>query len=100
MSGVLYDTNVLGFKGPRRMTIVLPGMNAEGRRVDFKVSTDFLFLVNPDLDSQWSPKELELESPGSRSRKESAPLLELATYIVQMSPESELPWILLEYLPF
>ena len=39
MSGVLYDTNVLGFKGPRRMTIVLPGMNAEGRRVDFKVST-------------------------------------------------------------
>ena len=38
LSGILYDTNVLGFKGPRRMTIVLPGMNAEGRRVDFKVS--------------------------------------------------------------
>ena len=28
--GVLYDTNVLGFKGPRRMTVVLPGMSQEG----------------------------------------------------------------------
>ena len=42
LSGVLYDTNVLGFKGPRRMTIVLPGMNSEGKRVDFKVRTEGL----------------------------------------------------------
>ena len=34
--GVVYDTNVLGFKGPRRMTVLLPGMNSEGRRIDYK----------------------------------------------------------------
>lgn len=35
IAGVLYDTNVLGFKGPRRMTVVLPGMNSEGKRTEF-----------------------------------------------------------------
>ena len=51
IAGVLYDTNVLGFKGPRRMTgdpagdcyriltehvaVVLPGMSTEGKRTDF-----------------------------------------------------------------
>ena len=34
---VMYDTNVLGFKGPRRMTVVIPGMSADARRIDFKV---------------------------------------------------------------
>lgn len=29
LAGVLYDTNVLGFKGPRKMTVVIPGMNEE-----------------------------------------------------------------------
>ena len=48
----------------------------------------FLFLVDPDLDSQWSPKELE-----------SAPPLELAPYIVEMSPESELPGSYLNSYP-
>jgi len=35
IAGVLYDTNVLGFKGPRRMTVVLPGMNSESKRTEF-----------------------------------------------------------------
>ena len=34
---VMYDTNVLGFKGPRRMTVVIPGMSSDARRIDFKV---------------------------------------------------------------
>jgi tubby-related protein 1 len=41
----MYDTNVLGFKGPRRMTVVLPGMNAEGRRVDFRKTTEHDGLI-------------------------------------------------------
>ena len=34
---VMYDTNVLGFKGPRRMTVIIPGMTSDARRIDFKV---------------------------------------------------------------
>ncbi|XP_060531735.1 protein king tubby [Cylas formicarius] len=32
LAAIIYDTNVLGFKGPRKMTVLVPGM-AEGRRV-------------------------------------------------------------------
>uniref|UniRef100_A0A8C5QZ42 Tubby-like protein n=1 Tax=Leptobrachium leishanense TaxID=445787 RepID=A0A8C5QZ42_9ANUR len=30
---ICYGTNVLGFKGPRKMTIIIPGMNMDGERV-------------------------------------------------------------------
>ena len=30
---VLQETNVLGFKGPRKMTVVIPGMNMNFERV-------------------------------------------------------------------
>ena len=43
--GVMYDTNVLGFKGPRRMTCILPGMNSEGHRVDFKAMSEHDGLI-------------------------------------------------------
>jgi hypothetical protein len=39
----LQETNVLGFKGPRKMTIIIPGMNLDHERVDIKprsVSTE------------------------------------------------------------
>ena len=42
---MVYDTNVLGFKGPRRMTVILPGMNSDGQRVEFKVIDDIFFTV-------------------------------------------------------
>lgn len=32
IASVIYDKNVLGFNGPRRMTIILPGMNENGKR--------------------------------------------------------------------
>ncbi|XP_023020921.1 tub domain-containing protein ktub isoform X2 [Leptinotarsa decemlineata] len=32
LASVIYDTNVLGFKGPRKMTVIIPGM-ADERRV-------------------------------------------------------------------
>lgn len=33
ISGTLQETNVLGFKGPRKMTVILPGMTQEQQRV-------------------------------------------------------------------
>ncbi|KAJ8675288.1 hypothetical protein QAD02_011074 [Eretmocerus hayati] len=33
LAAVMYDTNVLGFKGPRRMTVVIPGMTPDQKRV-------------------------------------------------------------------
>lgn len=29
----LQDTNILGFKGPRNMTVILPGMTEDDQRV-------------------------------------------------------------------
>ncbi|XP_012273640.1 protein king tubby isoform X2 [Orussus abietinus] len=33
LAAVVYDTNVLGFKGPRKMTVIIPGMTADQKRV-------------------------------------------------------------------
>ncbi|XP_053121736.1 tubby protein-like isoform X4 [Hemicordylus capensis] len=30
---ICYETNVLGFKGPRKMTVIIPGMNADNERI-------------------------------------------------------------------
>ncbi|XP_063236383.1 protein king tubby [Bacillus rossius redtenbacheri] len=33
LAAIVYETNVLGFKGPRKMTVILPGMTPELKRV-------------------------------------------------------------------
>ncbi|XP_066912168.1 tubby protein-like isoform X1 [Clytia hemisphaerica] len=33
LCAIIYDTNVLGFKGPRKMTVVIPGMGLDHQRV-------------------------------------------------------------------
>ncbi|XP_014663096.1 PREDICTED: tubby-related protein 3-like isoform X3 [Priapulus caudatus] len=33
---VIYETNVLGFKGPRKMSVIIPGLNLDHERVDIK----------------------------------------------------------------
>lgn len=33
LAGIIYGTNVLGFKGPRKMTVLLPGMTVDHQRV-------------------------------------------------------------------
>lgn len=33
MAAIVYDTNVLGFKGPRKMTVLIPGMTHDQKRV-------------------------------------------------------------------
>lgn len=34
LAAVIYDTNVLGFKGPRKMTVIIPGMTPDQKRVE------------------------------------------------------------------
>ncbi|KAL7289908.1 hypothetical protein TKK_0016298 [Trichogramma kaykai] len=34
LAAVVYETNVLGFKGPRKMTVIIPGMTPDERRVE------------------------------------------------------------------
>jgi len=45
ISAVLYDTNVLGFKGPRKMTVLLPGMTSDGKRTEYHPSSDHDGLI-------------------------------------------------------
>jgi len=37
--GCWQETNILGFKGPRKMSVIIPGMNMEHERVDFRPRT-------------------------------------------------------------
>ncbi|KAF2356048.1 Tubby C-terminal, partial [Trinorchestia longiramus] len=45
VAAVVYETNVLGFKGPRKMCVILPGMTEEGSRVVFTPSNDQETLI-------------------------------------------------------
>ncbi|KAJ3108004.1 hypothetical protein HDU97_002584 [Phlyctochytrium planicorne] len=36
LGGVLYEPNILGFKGPRKMTVLLPAMTKDGMRIPFR----------------------------------------------------------------
>ncbi|XP_056606784.1 tubby-related protein 1-like isoform X1 [Triplophysa dalaica] len=40
LAAIIYETNVLGMKGPRRMIIVVPGMNKDGERVPIRPRSD------------------------------------------------------------
>ncbi|XP_051946890.1 tubby-related protein 1-like [Xyrauchen texanus] len=33
LAAIIYETNVLGFKGPRKMTVIIPGMDDDNERV-------------------------------------------------------------------
>ncbi|XP_022056335.2 LOW QUALITY PROTEIN: tubby-related protein 1 [Acanthochromis polyacanthus] len=40
LAGIIYETNVLGMKGPRRMTVVIPGMDKNNDRVPLRPRSD------------------------------------------------------------
>ncbi|XP_029948164.1 tubby-related protein 1-like [Salarias fasciatus] len=40
LAGIIYETNVLGMKGPRRMTVVIPGMDKDNERVPLRPRND------------------------------------------------------------
>ncbi|KAL3882711.1 hypothetical protein ACJMK2_029024 [Sinanodonta woodiana] len=52
--GIVYETNVLGFKGPRKMTVIIPGMNLDHERVDIKPRGDHDGLIE-----RWKRKNME-----------------------------------------
>ncbi|XP_013786668.2 protein king tubby 1-like isoform X2 [Limulus polyphemus] len=45
LATVVYETNVLGFKGPRQMTIIIPQISSDNKRIDIRPvsDTDTLF---------------------------------------------------------
>ncbi|KAM9859782.1 uncharacterized protein ACBR49_013095 [Aulostomus maculatus] len=40
LAGIIYETNVLGMKGPRRMTVIIPGMDKDNERVPLRPRND------------------------------------------------------------
>ncbi|XP_054641731.1 tubby-related protein 1-like isoform X2 [Dunckerocampus dactyliophorus] len=41
LAGIIYQTNVLGMKGPRRMTVIIPGMDKNNDRVPLRPRNDY-----------------------------------------------------------
>ncbi|XP_061124264.1 tubby-related protein 3 isoform X2 [Syngnathus typhle] len=54
LAAVCYETNVLGFKGPRKMTVIIPGMNADFERVPVRPHNEQESLV-----SRWQSHSLD-----------------------------------------
>ncbi|XP_053197714.1 tubby protein homolog [Scomber japonicus] len=45
LAAICYETNVLGFKGPRKMTVIIPGMLESGERVSIRPKNDLETLL-------------------------------------------------------
>ncbi|CAH1798781.1 unnamed protein product, partial [Owenia fusiformis] len=54
LAAAAYETNVLGFKGPRKMTVIIPGMNLDHERVDLRPKNDHDGLIE-----RWKHKNME-----------------------------------------
>ncbi|KAM7243785.1 hypothetical protein CapIbe_004393 [Capra ibex] len=54
LAAVCYETNVLGFKGPRKMSVIIPGMNMNHERIPFQPRNDHESLL-----SKWQNKAME-----------------------------------------
>uniref|UniRef100_A0A3Q3VY03 Tubby-like protein n=1 Tax=Mola mola TaxID=94237 RepID=A0A3Q3VY03_MOLML len=54
LAAVCYETNVLGFKGPRKMTVIVPGMNMNFERVPVRPQND-----QESLLSRWQSHALD-----------------------------------------
>ncbi|XP_053719816.1 tubby-related protein 3 isoform X1 [Synchiropus splendidus] len=54
LAAVCYETNVLGFKGPRKMTVVIPGMNMNFERVPVRPQNEQQSLL-----SRWQNHTLD-----------------------------------------
>ncbi|XP_008571271.1 PREDICTED: tubby-related protein 3 isoform X2 [Galeopterus variegatus] len=54
LAAICYETNVLGFKGPRKMSVIIPGMNMNHERIPFQPRND-----NESLLSKWQNKTME-----------------------------------------
>ncbi|XP_058476235.1 tubby protein homolog [Solea solea] len=46
LAAICYETNVLGFKGPRKMTVIIPGMLENDERVSIQPNNDLETLLS------------------------------------------------------
>ncbi|XP_061739423.1 tubby protein homolog isoform X2 [Nerophis ophidion] len=54
LAAICYETNVLGFKGPRKMSVIIPGMNMDHERVSIRPRNDHESLL-----AQWQINNTE-----------------------------------------
>ncbi|NWI12796.1 TULP3 protein, partial [Crypturellus soui] len=54
LAAICYETNVLGFKGPRKMSVIIPGMNMNHNRIPIRPQSE-----HDSLLSKWQSKNLE-----------------------------------------
>ncbi|XP_067855754.1 tubby-related protein 3-like isoform X2 [Heptranchias perlo] len=54
LAAICYETNVLGFKGPRKMTVVIPGMSMSHERVPIRPRNEHESLL-----SMWQNRSME-----------------------------------------
>ncbi|XP_012055969.1 PREDICTED: LOW QUALITY PROTEIN: protein king tubby [Atta cephalotes] len=54
LAAVVYDTNVLGFKGPRKMTVIIPGMTPDQKRVEISPRVESETLLE-----RWKLKQMD-----------------------------------------
>ncbi|XP_042326848.1 tubby-related protein 3 [Sceloporus undulatus] len=54
MAAICYETNVLGFKGPRKMSVIIPGMNLNHERIPIRPQNEHESLL-----SKWQNKDME-----------------------------------------
>ncbi|XP_078054003.1 tubby protein homolog [Mustelus asterias] len=54
LAAVAYETNVLGFKGPRKMTVLIPAMDEDQERIPFRPRND-----KDGLLLRWQRKNME-----------------------------------------
>lgn len=52
---LLQETNVLGFKGPRKMTVIIPGMNSDNERVPIRPRNVSWSSQGPNRDGARPP---------------------------------------------
>ncbi|KAJ8264595.1 hypothetical protein GJAV_G00151100, partial [Gymnothorax javanicus] len=45
LAAICYETNMLGFKGPRKMTVIIPGMMEDGGRVSIRPKNELETLL-------------------------------------------------------
>uniref|UniRef100_A0A8C5TCT4 TUB like protein 3 n=1 Tax=Malurus cyaneus samueli TaxID=2593467 RepID=A0A8C5TCT4_9PASS len=54
LAAICYETNILGFKGPRKMSVIIPGMNMNHKRIPIRPRNEHEGLL-----SKWQNKNLE-----------------------------------------
>ncbi|KAM6292345.1 tubby-related protein 3 isoform 1-T1 [Porphyrio hochstetteri] len=54
LAAICYETNVLGFKGPRKMSVIIPGMNMNHKRIPIRPRNEHESLL-----SKWQTRNVE-----------------------------------------